>query len=72
MHKTKKEKLIIKLVEELSELQKELLKGRLNKSIEEIGDVLALTKMFELVFDCKKRVKENKKKSFKKWEYLIK
>jgi NTP pyrophosphatase (non-canonical NTP hydrolase) len=71
-HKNKKEKLVVKLTEELSELQKELLKCRLKKCCEEIGDCLALIKMFGQVFDCKKEIKENTKKSFKKWKYLIK
>ena len=69
-HKTNKTKLVIKLIEELSELQKELLKGRKEKAIQEMGDVKALLKMFSEVFECKEEIKKATKYSLSKWREL--
>ena len=70
LKKKKKSKLIIKLVEEMTELQKELLKGRYQQTLQELGDVKALIEIFENVFNCKKQVKHFKTKSLKKWENI--
>ena len=70
-HRNKKAKLVSKLVEEMAELQKELLKGRYSNAIQEMGDVKALIKMFEITFGCKKETKASRKASLKKWKGLL-
>ena len=70
-HRTKKTKLVSKLVEEMAELQTELLKGRYSTAIQEMGDVKALIEIFEKTFGCKKEIKAAKKASLEKWKGLL-
>lgn len=57
---------VIKSVEELAELQKELCKflnddGTMKNIIEEIADVKVMIEQIELIFECKDKVKLIKK-----------